>query len=78
MAAKYIALASTRFGQQRMPLTVNGRLVVDTEQAWNAIQVEHEGLIRVPADTLGFPVSMLCSPAGRTVAWWHIEDAADE
>lgn len=75
-SARFIALWPERDGQPRMPITVSGRLVVDTEQAWQGFGIQHDGLIRVPADTLGYRVSMLGSPAAKHVKWWIAEDLA--
>jgi hypothetical protein len=76
--AKFIALAPEHDGQPRMPWTIGGRLIIDTEQAWVDSKMPHDGdLVRVPADTLGFEVSMMDSPAGKRSQWWLIEDAAD-
>lgn len=46
MAARFIALAKRQEGLPRLPLTMGGRLIVDTEQAWEAADLPHEGARR--------------------------------
>jgi hypothetical protein len=76
--AKFIALigqGSDEDPKRRLPLTVNGRLIVDAEAALSAVGLTD--LVRVPANTLGSPVSMLDSPLAKVTAWWQDEDARD-
>lgn len=73
--AKFIALVAEQTGRPRIPFTVNGRLIVDTEEAWQAAGATQ--LVRVPANTLGSPVSMLDSPLAKVTQWWQDEDARD-
>lgn len=78
MAGRFIALigqAADEDPKRRLPWTVNGRLVVDTEAAWKAAGATQ--LVRVPATTLGSPVSMLDSPLAKVTPWWQDEDARD-
>lgn len=76
--AKFIALVGQPLGahpNRRLPWTVNGRLIVDTEAALSAVGLTQ--LVRVPANTLGSPVSMLDSPLAKVTPWWQDEDARD-
>lgn len=75
MAARFIALVAEQAGRPRIPFTANGRLIVDTEEAWKAAGATQ--LVRVPANTLGSPVSMLDSPLAKVTPWWQDEDARD-
>ena len=50
---------------------------MDTEEAWVDLKMPHDGLVRVPADTLGFEVSMMDSPAAKRTEWWVAEDLAE-